>query len=335
MPRPRPAGPPRSWPGSRRRRRRPASGPPGPPRRRRSARTRTPAAPRGAIPWPGAMAAAKSAKVRTTSTIARVFSSCSRSCANPSWSDSTMVSLAAESGSAAAARPPMPTRSWVAFSSDFMSRTRTPFWVETTSPPPSSTWMKRLWARRLSCSHSDCGRGRWSSLSTACSAGCLSAPAAGPASGSARGGSASSMRRLHVHVRVQLVDQEARELAPDLVVLEQLGAGVRPVVGVQQLAVRPDREQPDEREQRRDAISTRGRRRRRTTATQPPWRRLRQWRAHVWDARACPTVRVRDRERDSHSESRCGWLRCPPSRLGGRPAGSAGSSWARTGASRP
>ena len=53
---------------------------------------------------------------------------------------------------------------------------------------------------------------------------------------------------LYVDVRVELVDQVDRQLPPDLVVLEQLGARIGPVVGVQQLAVRPDGEDRQDRQ---------------------------------------------------------------------------------------
>ena len=215
------------------------------------------------------MASPKSAKVRITRTSARVFSSWSRSCANPSWSDLTMVSWAASSGSAAAARPPMPTRCWVAFSSDFMSRTSTPFCVETTSPPPSSTWMKRLWARRFSVSQSCWGRGRCKSLSTASCAGCLSAPAAGPASGSARGGSAfwsvactstfaysSSTRKVESWPRMSSFSSSF--------VLVSVQLSVSSSWRFAHTANKPTNASSDA-----TVISARGRPRRRTTATQP------------------------------------------------------------------
>jgi hypothetical protein len=55
---------------------------------------------------------------------------------------------------------------------------------------------------------------------------------------------------LDVDVGVELVDQERRELLADHGPLQQLGAGLRPVVGVQDLAVRPHGEDPAEGEHR-------------------------------------------------------------------------------------
>lgn len=43
----------------------------------------------------------------------------------------------------------------------------------------------------------------------------------------------------HVHAGVHLIDEVDRELVADDAVLQQLGAGPRPVVGVQKLPVRP------------------------------------------------------------------------------------------------
>jgi hypothetical protein len=56
---------------------------------------------------------------------------------------------------------------------------------------------------------------------------------------------------LNVDVRVQLIDQENGDLIPDVVVLEQLGARIDPVVGVEDLAVGPDGKDRQEAQQRR------------------------------------------------------------------------------------
>ncbi len=55
-----------------------------------------------------------------------------------------------------------------------------------------------------------------------------------------------------VDLRVHLVDDGLGDLSADGVVLQQRGAGVRPVVRVEHLAVRPDREDRDHREQESD-----------------------------------------------------------------------------------
>ena len=55
-----------------------------------------------------------------------------------------------------------------------------------------------------------------------------------------------------VDVRVHLVDDDLRDLLADVVVAQQPRARVGPVVGVEHLAVRPDREDREERQQRAD-----------------------------------------------------------------------------------
>ena len=52
-------------------------------------------------------------------------------------------------------------------------------------------------------------------------------------------------------------------------------------------------------------------------------------------AHAPGLVKLTGKGRAPRSESRCGWSRCRPSPPSARPGGSAGSSWASTGASRP
>ena len=54
---------------------------------------------------------------------------------------------------------------------------------------------------------------------------------------------------LDVHVGEELVGEVIGELGLDLIVLEQLVARVNPVVGVQRLAVDPDREDRQKRDQ--------------------------------------------------------------------------------------
>jgi hypothetical protein len=57
---------------------------------------------------------------------------------------------------------------------------------------------------------------------------------------------------LYIDVRVELVDEERGHLGADRLVLEQFAAGLGPVVGIQDLAVRPQREDRQESEQARD-----------------------------------------------------------------------------------
>ena len=55
---------------------------------------------------------------------------------------------------------------------------------------------------------------------------------------------------LHVHVRIQLVHEVDRERVPDLLALEQLRAGLGPLVGVQGLPVDPAGNHEEERDHR-------------------------------------------------------------------------------------
>ncbi|HEX3173550.1 MAG TPA: hypothetical protein VHQ43_04935 [Solirubrobacterales bacterium] len=55
---------------------------------------------------------------------------------------------------------------------------------------------------------------------------------------------------LHVHAGEELVGEVVGELGLDLPVLEELVARLDPVVGVERLAVDPDREDGEERDQR-------------------------------------------------------------------------------------
>ena len=57
---------------------------------------------------------------------------------------------------------------------------------------------------------------------------------------------------LDIEVLVERVDQDGRDRGLNLLVGEQLGAGVNPGVGLEQLPVRPDRERREEEEERSD-----------------------------------------------------------------------------------
>ena len=179
------------------------------------------------------------------------FSASTMSWARSSWSDSTMVIWAASSGSLPATV--LPSGPLEFSSTSLRLSVTTPLSVVTALPSlPSRMSMKRWAARRFASSHRACARGLPSRLVTAFWDSVLSPVAAGPASADARGGSSSSDLLLHIDVRVHLVDEEAGYLGPDVLVLQQLAAGLGPVVGVQQLAVRPHREDGDEREEGRE-----------------------------------------------------------------------------------
>ena len=186
---------------------------------------------------------------RITRMIASTFKRFTPSCASSSSSECRIVSCAASAGRRSASRPPTPNCAWVCSSSPFRSSVTSPPAVDTFSPPPSSTtWRKSpvgtpirllpqlLRARALEqpihALHSEI----------------LERPGG-------RAGQRLEPRRqrvcelgLYVDVLVELVDQVDRQLAPDLVVLEQLGARIGPVVGVQQLPVRPDGEDRQDRQ---------------------------------------------------------------------------------------
>ena len=70
---------------------------------------------------------------------------------------------------------------------------------------------------------------------------------------------------LHIDVFEELVRQVVGELGLDLVVLQQLAAGVDPVIGVERLAIDPDREDPED--ARRVAMTS-------SAATMPRWPEL-------------------------------------------------------------
>ncbi len=100
-----------------------------------------------------------------------------------------------------------------------------------------------------------------------CSARPCSAPEIGPASGCSCLGRPDFSCALHVDVRVQLVDQIAGDGGADGRLLQQRRARLRPVGRVHELAVGPDREDRQDREQggehedhaHPDAMSVRGR----------------------------------------------------------------------------
>ena len=161
---------------------------------------------------------------RITRMIASTFRRFTPSCASSSSSECRITSCAASAGSFSASRPPTPNCAWVCSSSPFRSSVTSPPVVDTLSAPPSSTtWRKRLWARRFACSHSSCAPGRSSSLSTPA----LRDPGTPrrPGRPAARAAAATCLRARPVRRRShRAVDQVDRQLAPDLVVLEQLGA---------------------------------------------------------------------------------------------------------------
>ena len=196
-------------------------------------------------------APAKAANARTMTSQLSALITRTASCAVESWSDSSTTSWPASSGIRASSPSPIPSSSLISTMKARRSSVTVPSVVETPSRVSSSRIRRSAsCASRLTSSQSSCTRGRCKNRSTVFS----EAGAQGRRRPAPR---AREVRRqpllepgLDVHVRVELVDDVHRQRFPDVVVLEQLRAHVDPGVGVERLPLDPDRERPDEEDQR-------------------------------------------------------------------------------------
>ena len=163
-----------------------------------------------------------------------------------------MTSIELASAGSLAATSGSPSCAVTDSSTDLRSSVTTPPVVETNSPSSSIRAISLLCAAALASTNSCWTLGSESAFSTTLSAALRIAPATGPASGASLRGKPIGELGLDVDVVEDRGDDEGVERRLDVGVLDQLLAGRGPGLGLEQLALGPEREDRDDRDDRRE-----------------------------------------------------------------------------------
>ena len=99
--------------------------------------------------------------------------------------------------------------------------------------------MKRPCARRFASSHSACARGRPKQLFGSTHGELLQSDGGGPSERLSARRQGLLQLALHVAIRIEPVRQGDSDLALNRLILEQLAARLGPILGVEQLPIRP------------------------------------------------------------------------------------------------